>query len=474
MQRPPETTSPAPSHDPPPEAWEPLVRIAQVAARPLERFLKIQASSGICLLAAAAIALAWASSPWAGSYFDLWGTKVGIRLGDFVFERSLAWVVNDGLMAIFFFVVGLEIRREIHEGELSELRRAALPTAAALGGMVVPAALYLLVAGEPATRSGWGVPMATDIAFAIGVLALLGKRVPPALRVLLLAVAVIDDLGSILVIAIFYSGKLDPYGAATAAGGIGAILLLQRFGVRSKPLYVVPGLVVWAGTYWAGVHPTLAGVAVGLLTPVRAWLGHRGFVSDVRRELERLDSPADEPPSPPELAGSLKQVDMARREAMSPAESLIEALNPWVAYFVMPVFALANAGVALALPAADGAARSVLLGIAVGLLVGKPLGVVGAALVALRLGVAKLPVGIGVRHLFVLGAVAGIGFTMALFIGQLAFSEPALLDSAKLGIVIASGVAAVAALVLGRLLLSDKQDPDCAQTADEAEASTEK
>src|SRR5574338_251462 len=205
---------------PPPEAWEPLRRAARLVGRPIERFLQVEAASGILLLAAAAAAMGWANSPWAESYARLWHTPVGFRLGALAFERSLAWFVNDGLMAIFFFVVGLEIRREVHHGELSAWRRAALPVAAALGGMVVPAALYLALAGAPATRSGWGVPMATDIAFALGILALLGNRVPAALRVLLLALAVIDDLGAIVVIAVFYSSGIAPAGLAVAALGL--------------------------------------------------------------------------------------------------------------------------------------------------------------------------------------------------------------------------------------------------------------
>ena len=223
----------------PPEAWDPLLRAARFARRPLERFLRVEAASGILLLVAAAIALAWANSPWAGAYSSLWHTPLGVRIGAFAFERSLEWFVNDVLMVIFFFVVGLEIRREIHVGELSELRRAALPAAAALGGMLAPAAFYLLIAGASATRSGWGVPMATDIAFAVGILALLGKRVPPALRVLLLALAVIDDLGAIVVIALFYSSGIALSGCALAALGLAAVFLMQRLGVRAKPAYVV-------------------------------------------------------------------------------------------------------------------------------------------------------------------------------------------------------------------------------------------
>jgi NhaA family Na+:H+ antiporter len=456
----------------PPEAWEPLLRVARLARRPLEAFLRIEAASGILLLAAAGVALLWANSPWAQSYIQLWHTPLGIRVASFTFERTLEWFVNDALMAIFFFVVGLEIRREIHHGELSEWRRAAVPAAAALGGMLAPAGLYLLVAGSPATRSGWGVPMATDIAFAVGILALLGKRVPAALRVLLLAVAVIDDLGAILVIALFYSSGVDSMGLLVAGFGLAGIVAMQRLGVRSKAAYVLPSVVAWGGIYAAGIHPTIAGVIVGLLTPVRAWLGPAGFVSSVRGDLEQLGQDLATLSSH-ELTKRLRHVDAARREALSPAESLIEALHPWVAFGVMPVFALANAGVTVSGLEGDPSSGVVALAVALGLVVGKPLGVLVATGLALRLGIGALPVGLTVRHLIVLGVVAGVGFTMALFIAQLAFADPMLLAAAKVGVLSASGGAAILGIVLGRLLLAPSVVAGAAQTADEAEGSTE-
>jgi Na+:H+ antiporter, NhaA family len=456
-----------------PETWEPLLRFARFAGRPLERFLRIEAASGILLLLAAAFALAWANSPWAKSYVALWHTPLGIRLGSFSFERTLEWFVNDALMVIFFFVVGMEIRRELHRGELSEFRRAALPAAAALGGMLAPAALYLVFAGGPETRSGWGVPMATDIAFAVGILTLLGKRVPAALRVLLLALAVIDDLGAIVVIAIFYSSGIAASGLLIAALGFVGVFALQRLGVRAKLAYVPPSIVAWMGIYAAGIHPTIAGVIVGLVTPVRAWLGPDGFLLSVRRELDQLSNAAPGALSSHELAQTLHHVDVSRREALSPAESLIETLHPWVAFGIMPVFALANAGVTVSGGALDGASWRVVTGVAVGLVVGKPVGVLVMSWVALRLRIGKLPAGIALRHLVVLGVVAGVGFTMALFIAQLAFTDVRLLAAAKLGVLAASGGAALVGLVLGRLLLAPMGTVGEARTADEAESSTE-
>jgi Na+:H+ antiporter, NhaA family len=470
----PEPSPSNPLSSSPPEAWEPLRRFMRAAGRPLERFLRIEAASGLLLLVAAAVALAWANSPWSDGYARFWHAPLGVRVGDFVFERPLEWVVNDGLMVIFFFVVGLEIRREIHCGELSEWRRASLPAAAALGGMLAPAGLYLLFADGREMRAGWGIPMATDIAFAVGILTLLGKRVPAALRVLLLALAVIDDLGAIVIIALFYSSGVALSGLLVAAAGFGVIWLMQRIGVRAKLAYVPPALVAWGGIYAAGIHPTIAGVIVGLMTPVHAWLGPDGFVVGVRKELDHLVDVSPSSLSAHELASSLHHVDRARREAMSPAESLIETLHPWVAFVIMPVFALANAGVVLKGPPLPPASWQVAAAVAVGLVLGKPAGVLMACALAVKTGIARLPTGVTPRHLVVLGTVAGVGFTMALFIAQLAFVDVQLLAAAKSGVILASATAAVLALVLGRILLRTSAAAGAAQTADEAEASTDR
>jgi NhaA family Na+:H+ antiporter len=458
----------------PPGASQPLFKIRRFAGRPLERFLQIEAASGILLLITAALALAWANSPWAASYHAFWNLPVGISAGSLSLERSLQWIVNDGLMVIFFFVVGLEIRREIHRGELSEWRRASLPVMAAFGGMAVPALIYLAMAGDPATRSGWGVPMATDIAFAVGVLTILGKRVPAALRVLLLAVAVIDDLGAILVIAIFYSSGIAPAGLAVGAAGVIAILLMQRLGVRSKVAYIAPALVAWAGVYAAGVHPTIAGVIVGFLTPVTAWLGPAGFLQTIDGDLKVIETAKSGRVSQHKLAGILQHMDMARREVMSPSDALIEGLHPWVAFVIMPIFALANAGVSLGDVKFEGDSTTVAFAVALGLLLGKPIGILLLSWVSVKLRLAKFPAGISVRHIVVLGIVAGIGFTMALFVAQLAFADASHLAAAKLGVLAASGMAGVIGLALGWALLKTDVAAGAAQTADEAESSTEK
>ena len=424
------------------------------------------------LVAVAIVAVVWANSPWREAYVALWDTPVGLRVGSFTFERSLQWFVNDVLMVVFFFVVGLEIRREIHQGELSEWRRAALPVIAAMGGMVVPALIYVAIAGAPSTVSGWGVPMATDIAFAVGILSILGTRVPPALRVLLLALAVIDDLGAILVIAVFYSGGVVWAGIGVALASLGAIVVMQRAGVRASLAYVPPAAVAWAGTYAAGVHPTVAGVVVGLMTPVQAWLRPSDLRREASRVLDRLRTPGF-PAAPQDLAAPVHELMHAVVEVRSPVARHVEALHPWVAYGVMPVFALANAGVAIDPGDFGGAAVRVAAGIAGGLAVGKPVGVALACALATKVGVGRLPAGIGAPEVLVLGTVAGVGFTMSLFIAQLAFTDAHLLAAAKLGVLGASVVAALVGLGLGWAMLAPMPTAGAALTANEAEQSTD-
>ncbi len=454
---------------PPPESLAPVRRALRGLRRPIDRFLAVEAASGILLLAAAAAALLLANSPWAERYEALWHTGIGLRVGEWAFERSLHWWINDGLMVVFFFVVGLEIRREIHEGELSDARRAALPLAAALGGMLVPAALFLALNGGRPTQDGWGIPMATDIAFAVGVLTLLGPRVAPALRVLLLALAVIDDVGAILVIAFFYSSGLAALGLVAMGLGILSVLVLQWAGVRSPWVYVAPALVVWAGAYAGGVHPTLAGVVVGLLTPVRAWFGPES--------LERVAvTHAEGARQAQSLHARLAHVDRLARagvESVAPVDRLQHRLHGLVAYAIMPLFALANAGVPLAGASLEGDGGALFAGVGLGLLLGKPIGILACAWLSVRLGLARLPRGVGWSGVAVVGLVGGIGFTMALFIAALALAPGASLETAKLAILSSSLAAAVLALVLGRVALPRGAATGAASSAYEAERSTE-
>lgn len=453
---------------PPPGSWAPALRARRGVLRPVERFMAIEAASGILLLLAAAVAFAWANSPWKDGYTALWHTPIGIRLGTFAFERDLHWWINDGLMVIFFFVVGLEIRREIHGGELSDLRRAALPLMAALGGMLVPALIYTgFNAGRP-TLDGWGIPMATDIAFAVGVLTLLGPRVAPALRILLLALAVIDDVGAILVIALFYSSGIQMIGMGVMVAGIAGVLAMQWVGVRSPWAYVLPTLVVWGGAYAGGIHPTLAGVIVGLLTPVKPWLGMQGFLAEGERRIRELRRGVIDH----EMLVHLDGVARARAEAVAPVLRLQHALHGWVAFAIMPLFALANAGVQLGSASFTGDGFAVFAGVALGLLVGKAFGILAFSWLAVRLGLAALPTGVRWPGVAIVGLVGGIGFTMALFVAGLALPPGPMLETAKLAILCGSLVAAVVGLIVGRVALPARVVAGAATSAHEAERST--
>jgi Na+:H+ antiporter, NhaA family len=427
----------------PPETWAPVRRAAAAIAGPIQRVLAIEAASGIVLLVATVVALVWANT-WTASYQDLWHLPIGGRVGPWSFEQPLHFWINEALMTLFFFVVGLEIRREIAEGDLASLRKPALPVSVAVGGMLIPAAIFAALNVGRAGAAGWAVPMATDIAFAVGVLTLLGSRVPPALRVLLLALAVIDDIGAIVVIAIFFSAGIALEGVVVVVAGIAAVLLMRTAGVRTALLYLGPGIAIWAGLLVAGIHPTIAGVMIGLLTPVRPWFGPSGFAETTQAQLEQL--PANDRDA---LLTSLARINQARREAVSPAERLVHALHPWVAFVVMPIFALANAGVVLGGARVSGDHLWLLVGIVAGLAIGKPMGIAAASLGASRLGLAARPDDISRRGVLLVGLVGGIGFTMSLFIAQLAFPPGPMLDTAKLAILVGSGVAIAVGLAFG-------------------------
>lgn len=449
-------TSAAPSHSTP-------VPVADKILSTLDRFLHVEALSGVVLLIATAAALIWANSPAAHSYHVFWESRIAVSLGDFSFAQSIHFLVNDGLMTIFFLVVGLEIRREMHEGALATTRLAALPLAAALGGVLIPALIYSVANTEPALRAGWAVPTATDIAFAVGVLALLGKSVPANLRVFLLALAVIDDIAAILVIALFYSEGVRGFGLAIAALGIVVVILFQRAGVRSAPAYVIPSAIVWIGALQSGVHPTVAGVVLGLMTPVHAIRNREQARTAVTSALDDFGAhitKRDLHALPP----TLRQMRDAQRELLPPVTRVQMALHPWVAFGIMPLFALANAGISFAeLDVSSPSARSVVIGIVAALVLGKILGIVLGSWLLVRTGAGELPAGVTWKGVALVGCLAGIGFTMSIFIAGLAFSDAQLLDAAKLGVLIASGMAATIALSTGRMLL--RPQPNAGPTA---------
>lgn len=425
--------------------------LADRAFATLDRFLHIEAVSGIVLMSAAALALIWANSPFASSYHAFWHSTVSLELGNFVFSQSLHFWINDALMTVFFLVVGMEIRREIHEGALSSVKQAALPMAAALGGVAVPALIYLAInTGAGGQPQGWAVPTATDIAFAVGLLALLGKSIPGGVRIFLLALAIIDDIVAVLIIALFYSGGLDYDGFLFCGVGVLMVLGLQRIGIGSAYAYVLPGAVIWGGLLMTGAHPTLAGVVLGLMTPVvPVRLGERPLdvVSRIGRELLGRDSRDVHG-----LALPLRQLRLAQREILPPVVRVQMALHPWVAYGVMPVFALANAGIDLGgVDLSVDAARWTSLGIIIALLVGKPLGVIGVSWLVVRVGWCRLPPGVDWGGICLAGLLAGVGFTMSIFISMLAFSDASLLAAAKLGVLLGSLAAALLGLGWGMI-----------------------
>jgi NhaA family Na+:H+ antiporter len=415
---------------------------------PLERFMHVEAAAGIVLLACTAIALVLANSPLSATYLHFWETEVGFHLGSVRVSHTLHHWINDGLMALFFFVVGLEVKRELVLGELRDPQRAALPVVAAIGGMLAPAAIYLAFqAGTPAQR-GWGIPMATDIAFVVGCMAVLGSRIPHGLRIMILTLAIADDIGTILVIALGYSTGIHLVPLLVGAFDLVLVVMLAYVGIRSFGIYTLVGLLVWFAFQESGVHATVAGVILGLLTPARPHLTRASFARFLEHAAERRP-PSDGATDAGDRSASVRMLRQAARETVSPLEYLESTLHPWVGFVIMPVFALANAGVTLHIASFT---EPVAVAVAAGLLIGKPLGIVLFSWIAVRVGLAHLPAGVGWTALAGGGILAGIGFTMALFVAGLALDGTAL-EAAKVGIIAGSAVSAALGLaVLVRVL----------------------
>jgi NhaA family Na+:H+ antiporter len=415
--------------------------VPRYLARPLREFMDTEVAGGIVLLGAAVIALVWVNSPFGDSYEELWTTRFSLRLGSLDVSEDLRHWVNDGLMAIFFFVVGLEIKRELVKGELRGARRATLPVIAAAGGMVVPALIYLaLNLGGPGSR-GWGIPMATDIAFALGVLALMAPRSSPGLRTFLLSVAIVDDIGAIVIIAIFYSTGIKFVSLGIAVVLLGFIYFLRSIRVWWVPIYVVFGAAVWLAVFESGVHATIAGVALGLLAPAHA------LEPEARRRIPLFEDEEEEGEESQDSAGELP-ASVARAAALrvqastSVVERLEHELHRWTSFVIVPIFALANAGVVLSRDAVgDALGSTVTLGIVLGLVIGKIVGISGSTWIAARLGIGRLPGGVGHAGVLGIAGLAGIGFTVSLFIASLAFEPNGPIDEAKIGILLASALA---------------------------------
>ncbi|MBI2323245.1 MAG: Na+/H+ antiporter NhaA [Chloroflexi bacterium] len=412
---------------------------------PFQEFAHREESRGLLLLACTFVALLWANSPWAETYVGLWQTKLGITFGAVGLAKPLLLWINDGLMAMFFFVIGLEIKREVLVGELSSPRQAVLPIAAAVGGMVVPALFYLLLNLGTDRERGWGIPMATDIAFALGVLALVGRSVPFSLKMFLTALAVVDDLGAVLVIALFYTSTISWLSLGAGAVFLLALAVANRAGVRNPLVYAALGIGgLWLAFLLSGVHATIAGVLAALAIPARTRIDADRFAAEGRALLDVFQSSGDAGASVlanPTQAGVLEALRDTCEHATTPLQRLEHVLHPWVSFLVMPVFALANAGVALGGEAAALPLQPVALGVLLGLVVGKPVGIVGASWLAVRLGIASMPPGATWRQVLGVGFLGGIGFTMSLFIAGLAFAGTPLQDAAKVGILGASVVA---------------------------------
>jgi NhaA family Na+:H+ antiporter len=419
--------------------------------QPVVRFMHVEAASGGVLLLFTIAALVLANSPLAPAFMNFWNTPVGVSVGAFEFRHSLKHLINDGLMAIFFFVVGLEVKRELVLGELREVRRAMLPLLAALGGAIAPAAIYLyLLRGQPGGQ-GWGIPMATDIAFVVGCMALLGPRVPHPLRVMLLTLAIADDIFAILVIALGYSAGIRWPWLGAALSGLAIVYLSRKAGVRSFGVFTVLAFAVWYAFHESGIHATVAGVALGLLTPARNYVTDAMYRQVLDRAGDELHGSNGAPPS--DLPARLRRIQWLTREVISPLEYLLNALHPWVAFGIMPLFAFANAGVPVRL---GDLGEPVALAIMYGLVLGKPIGIVVASWLAVTLRIAERPTGVGWPAIIGAGCLGGIGFTMALFIAGLALQD-ALLDMAKIGVLAASLISAVLGMLLLRVTLPDQQ-----------------
>ncbi len=420
---------------------------------PLSSFLGRQTTSGIVLFVAALVALVLANSPFADAYHHLWNNEFSVGFNDFLISKTLHHWINDGLMAVFFFVIGLELKREIMAGELRNPRDALLPIAAGVGGMVVPALIYLAFNPSGDASDGWGIPMATDIAFALGIISLLGNRVPLSLKVFLTALAIADDLGAVLVIAVFYTSHIDLINLSAGAGFMILLVTSNLLGVRNILWYGLLGIGgLWLAFLLSGVHATIAAVLAAFTIPANVKISDKGFVSRIKALGDRFETAKSNDVTlvTDEQLHILEDIRAVAREALTPLQRLEHAMHPFVAFVVMPVFALANGGISFPADFLDQLASPVTLGVASGLLGGKVLGIMGACYILIHFQWASFPEQTGWKHLFGAAMLASVGFTMSLFITELAFSDDALILQAKLGILMASLVGGAAGYYLLR------------------------
>jgi len=420
-----------------------------VLMSPFARFARLEAAGGILLLIATIVALVWANSPWAENYHDIWHTTFTLGIGRNILSWSRHVWVNDGLMAIFFFLVGLEIKREVLIGELSSVRQAAFPFIAALGGSIVPALVYLAINHGKEFSHGWGIPMATDIAFALGVLALLGSRVPASLKVFVAALAIVDDVFGVLVIALFYTAHISYISLALGLIGVGVSFIANWAGIRSPAFYAFLGVFVWFAVLQSGVHATIAGVLLAFSIPVKSSIDKTSFVDKCRRLLDRYEQ-GD--PNSGEAHAIIHTLESQCEKVDTPLHRIEHALQPWVSFLIMPVFAFSNAGVHILGQIESSLRHPVTLGVFFGLLLGKPIGIMGFSWLSAKTGLTSPPAGVAWRQIFGASWLCGIGFTMSLFIAGLAIGDDAVLDMAKIGTLAAS----LTAGIVGSLVLLRK------------------
>lgn len=427
------------------------------AVKPVQRFIQQEKSGGIVLGISVIIALFLANSPWSEHYFHFFEHKFGFRFdGETYLEYNIHHWINDGLMAIFFFVVGLELKREIIGGELSNPRKALLPIAAALGGMIVPAAIYFSLNPSGEAHNGWGIPMATDIAFALGVLYLLGNKIPLSLKVFLTALAIVDDLGAVLVIAFFYTSEISLMSLAIGLGFVLIMYIGNKIGVRNILFYAVCGILgVWTAFLLSGVHATIAAVLAAFTIPADMKIPESTFIQRIQNHLNKFRSvdPNDNIPTlTQEQLHILENIKTDTNNITPPLQRLEHAMHPFVAFVILPIFALANAGISLSIDPEHLFSTHIALGVFLGLLIGKVIGVVGATMLLIKLKVAPFPNGMNIRNLFGIGLLASIGFTMSMFVTSLAFTNPEYMTQAKIGIFAASIIGGV----LGYMVLNRK------------------
>lgn len=424
---------------------------------PVNRFIHLEYTSGIVLLTSVVIAIIWANLAYE-NYHHVWEINFSIGLGDLALNHPLHTWINDGLMAIFFFVIGLELKREFMDGELSTFRKALLPMSAALGGMVVPALIYFAINQGTLAVKGWGVPIATDIAFALALLSMAGKNIPPSIKIFLSALAVADDLGAVLVIAFFYTGDVDFTSLGMAGIFLGVLLFGNRLGVRSSLFYLIVGVGVWVNFLISGVHATIAGILIAFTIPAVTKIDEKAYSAKLKKltHIFEQEIPNNSTLTTPEQHKTIQHVKDLSLAAETPLQKIEYALHPWVAFGIMPLFALANAGIVIGGDFFSSIINPISIGVILGLIVGKLTGILSFTWLMVKTGAVELPEGANWRHITGVALLAGIGFTMSLFISGLAFKNPVFIEQAKYGILIASVIAGVS----GWLILKNSRRPE--------------